>query len=200
MSGSSILAIAVLLLGWLLTVITLWSEKKEQREINPKFIRKRRKLLILGITSVTSVVGVWQLYRPDREARDTNKKLSNALEDIRIKSVELDEKAVELDDKTDLNTQLAKQNGILQKHDTEAVQATININSYINLLKKHQILRREVERLLSKSDVDVYVYTNNELTMPDVNVRQELTYAHPTPERVAEINALVNKTKARNHR
>jgi hypothetical protein len=173
MNTSSVWAMLALAATAALGLLTLFTEKKEEGS-------KSRKLSLSFFTMAVAIFGGFQIWSADDEAQKNNK----AQDDRTAKIVSLSQE----------NKDLTTQNGELLKHDTEAVQAAININSYIVVLKKHQTLRREVAGLLSKNDVDVYTY-DLELAMPDVNVRQELTYAHPTPERVAEINALVKRQK-----
>jgi hypothetical protein len=67
MNGSSIWAIAVLLVASVVTFVTLITEKKEEE--SPTGLRKWRKTILVGLTIVALILGTGQIIKLDKESR-----------------------------------------------------------------------------------------------------------------------------------
>ena len=71
MNGSSIWAIAILLVASVVTFITLITEKKEEER--PTGLRKWRKTILVVLTIMALILGLGQIIKSDKESRKAEK-------------------------------------------------------------------------------------------------------------------------------
>jgi hypothetical protein len=74
MNGTSILAMAALVVACMVSAFSLFTEKPEREIIIDAPLRRYRKPVLYVFTGLTLVFGGWQILKADKESRDSEKK------------------------------------------------------------------------------------------------------------------------------
>src|SRR5258708_14519853 len=74
MNTSSVLALAALAVGCVVSAFSLFSEKPERDIIVGAPLRRYRKPVLYVLTGLTLVFGGWQILKADKESRDAEQK------------------------------------------------------------------------------------------------------------------------------
>jgi hypothetical protein len=174
MNGSSIWTIVALAVAALVAFITLLSEKNE-REINPPRLRRWRKPILYSLTVVALTVGVIQILKADKEAREAERKSHQANAELKQALSKLDESTTKIADMTTLNSQL--QQSLIKQTDTIANLSRENIAAVTGGKSYCYILASPVENsfMLIVSTVGSSPLHDVTVEMIDVDVLRPLT-------------------------